>query len=446
MARRKDPLLSEIERSLEPGSFISYGESWGFVNGLENTRDKIDGLVKQGDAARAVSLFETFMAGCYEKMEEIDDSDGSMGDFFEDLFCSWINARQKAKLSPEETVKQILKMVKSDDYGLCCDIEKKIAHILNKKELSIFENIISNRVEDALSSKKPKPDQTTNKFSYHVQYDADILKNIYISRNDLNSYFTLCDKTGMTPKDCEAIAKIYMLKKEWKEALSFVNKGLTLEKEKKWHNQSSYGLSGLKRELLSKLGYKGEALLTAWTDFKKYPSEYSYKELMKYTPKKDKKQWHDKAIIEAKEKSLPEFIELCTITKEWDILAEHILNVKHQDLESIGHYKTEKSAKKLSKTHPAASAKLYRALGIRILISKKSKYYHYALDHFEKAKNLYQKSRLQEEWTSVVKTVRENHSRKYSFIGDFEELVKGHISKPPSFLEKTQKQWRKRIS
>ncbi len=446
MARKKDPLLSEIERSFEPGNFISYGESWGFVNGLENTRDKIDGLVKQGDAVQAVSLFEMFMAGCYEKMEEIDDSDGSMGDFFEDLFCSWINARQKAKLPPEETVKQILKMVKSDDYGLCYNIEKKIAHILNKKELSILENIIYTRFEDALLSKKSKPDQTTNELPYHVQYDADILRNIYILRNDLNSYFTLCDKIGITPKDCESIAKIYISKKEWKEAFSFVNKGLTLEKENRWHNQSSHGLSCLKRELLSKLGHKDEALLTAWTDFKKYPSEYSYKELIKYTPNKDKKQWHDKAIIEAKEKSLPEFIKLCTITKEWDILAEHILNVKHQDLESISHYTTEKPAKKLSKTHPTASAKLYRALGIRILISKKSKYYHYALDYFEKAKNLYQKSQLQEEWTFVIKTIRENHSRKYSFMGDFEKLVKGHISKPPSFLERTQKQSRKRIS
>lgn len=81
-----------------------------------------------------------------------------------------------------------------------------------------------------------------------------------------------------------------------------------------------------------------------------------------------------------------------------------------------------------------------------ILISKKSKYYHYALNHFKNAKKIYQKSKLQEEWTSVVENVRENHSRKYSFIGDFEELVKGAISQPPSFLEKTQKQWRKCIS
>ncbi|GBD96707.1 MAG TPA: hypothetical protein ENG83_10575 [Nitrospirae bacterium] len=150
--------------------------------------------------------------------------------------------------------------------------------------------------------------------------------------------------------------------------------------------------------------------------------------------------------MEAKKRSLPDFIKLCTITKEWDILAEHILQVKHDELESISHYTTGEPAKKLSKNYPIAAAKLYRAMGIRILSSKKSKYYHYAIDHFQKAKNLYQKSQLEEEWISIVESVRKDHYRKYSFIGDFEKIVKGRISTPPSFLKKTKEQWRKRIS
>lgn len=57
------------------------------------------GLVDADEAGRAVSLLELFIAGCYEKSEEIDDSDGTFGAFVGQLFCDWIRARQTVGLS-----------------------------------------------------------------------------------------------------------------------------------------------------------------------------------------------------------------------------------------------------------------------------------------------------------------------------------------------------------
>lgn len=71
------------------------------------------------------------MSGCYEKMDECDDSDGNMGMFFDDLFCDWVKARQKAGYPATETVGQILKWKKNDDYGLCFEIEKEVVKVLD---------------------------------------------------------------------------------------------------------------------------------------------------------------------------------------------------------------------------------------------------------------------------------------------------------------------------
>ncbi|MGH7822519.1 MAG: hypothetical protein ACREQ9_22385 [Candidatus Binatia bacterium] len=71
-ATKPDPLEQEIESSLRPGYFIKYGAAWSFVEGLEQVEDKIAKLVR-GAPARAVALFETFLAGAYEKAEELDD-------------------------------------------------------------------------------------------------------------------------------------------------------------------------------------------------------------------------------------------------------------------------------------------------------------------------------------------------------------------------------------
>lgn len=44
-------------------------------------------------------------------------------------------------------------------------------------------------------------------------------------------------------------------------------------------------------------------------------------------------------------------------------------------LEGLSHYTTEPAAKRLAKLDPAVAAKLFRALGMRILNARKSKYY-----------------------------------------------------------------------
>ena len=86
---------------------------------MKSAKEKIDRLVEVGEANRSVRLYEMFLSGCYEKAEEIDDSSGRLGMFFEELFCSWIEARKKSRCVVEATIHQILKWMGNDGYGFC---------------------------------------------------------------------------------------------------------------------------------------------------------------------------------------------------------------------------------------------------------------------------------------------------------------------------------------
>ena len=112
-------MISQIELALDLDQFISYKQSWDFVHDLEDTKSKIDDLMENGEADRAVRIYEMFLSGCYEKAEEIDDSGGNLGMFFQDLFLSWINARQEAGHAAGETVGDMLNWMENDDYGFC---------------------------------------------------------------------------------------------------------------------------------------------------------------------------------------------------------------------------------------------------------------------------------------------------------------------------------------
>jgi len=77
----------------------------------------------------------------------------------------------------------------------------------------------------------------------------------------------------------------------------------------------------------------------------------------------------------------------------------------------------------------------------------KSKYYRYALENFRKAGKLYEKAGRDRLWMDLVEKVRRNHSRKYSFIGDFEKMVAGRpLKKPESFETRALNRWKKQIS
>lgn len=438
--KKPDPMVESIEYGLNFGTFISYDHTWGFISELEAVKKQIDKLVDQ-DPQRAAQLYESFLSGCHEKMEEIDDSGGDMGMFFEDLFSSWAIAKQKAKTLPEEILRLVAKWQDNDDYGLCHDIEKRLIKVFNKETLNLFLNNTKRAFENEYKN-ITKEDLKPAGYPYSLRHNIEVLKLIYKEKKDYHSFIDLSHRLGTTPNDCVDIAEIFVQKKRYNDALKWVDKGYRLESDENSIRFPSYELQKLKKEILNKTGKKDEVLNITWQDFKENPNEIAYDELMRYVPKTDKKLWHKKIIDIVKKGPIGPFIEICTKTREWDILADRILLCKHQSLECLSHYTTESAAKGLAKRHFAAAAKVYRALGVRIAKSRKSKYYQNAIESLASAKVLYHKAGLDQEWTTLVGYIRTQHSRQYGFINDFENMISGALKKKKSFAERARSRWK----
>ncbi|MCL4378260.1 MAG: hypothetical protein M1409_07775 [Actinobacteria bacterium] len=102
----------------------------------------------------------------------------------------------------------------------------------------------------------------------------------------------------------------------------------------------------------------------------------------------------------------------------------------------------EEAAEALLNKNLIVAARIYCAMSMRILNSGKSKYYNIALGHFLKVKTIYTKNNSEKEWLSIVRHIRENHARKYSFIPDFEKLVLGkYPTIRESFIQRAKKRW-----
>lgn len=443
--QRRDPLLAEIEQDLMSGQYIRYDEMSEFVGQLHQIQDKLDVLVAGGEADRAIGLYEVFLAGCYEKMEECDDSKADMGMFWPHLFCGWVKARQAAGRPAGDTVQQILKWKKNDNYGLCYDIEKEVAKVLAPEAYEAFVAHFRKTVDEGLAALPCQRPTAIFEYDNSIRLPAMSLKAIYEARGDTAPYADLCERMGFSPKDCEHLAEMEKAKRHWKQALAWVEKGLALEPTRNWHNEAAFALEHMKPEMLSHLGRKKDALAQAWADFEKYPSDLAYDAFMRYVPKGEKPQWHVRAMEIATGGNLGQFMGLCVKTKEWTRLATRVRAAQHHELESVSHYYSEEAAKGLAKRDAGAAARLYRAMGFRILNAKKSKYYENALANFESARDLYRKAEAESEWDALVNTVRTDHARKYGFMPSFERIVSGGSMEGPSFADRAKARWAKQM-
>ena len=440
--KKRHPLEGEIEEGLCPGDFISYRMCSEFVEDLEAIHAKLSSLVKQ-DAAAAVVLYETFIAGSFEKVEELDDSGGDFGQFVTELFCGWIKARQAAGSDADETVAALLSWMDRDPYGFTHDIEKDAAKAFDKKGRAAFVRQIRARFDAAASALKEGERVKDNPEYLHRRWGA-ALREIHIAQNDLAAYLALAEETGTSAQDCLAIANLFKRRGKLEEALSWTERGLVADKISGTADARA-DLTDLKFELLAKLGRGDELIEAIWRDYLEHPDHYGYADLMKAVPEDQKKAWHAKAIeaaVAPGTTDLNAVIELLLVAKESEKLA-HLLGRTADDvLEGLFYPSAESAAKKLEKAHPLEAARLLRAQGMRIIKAAKSKSYDAAIENFKAAKRCYAKAGMVEEWDRLVVQIRADHFRKRSFMSGFESLVAAR--KPaiePSFIERARSRW-----
>jgi uncharacterized Zn finger protein len=226
------------------------------------------------------------------------------------------------------------------------------------------------------------------------------------------------------------------------DALAWVERGLEIARSDSRKSYEEYELRELKRALMAKLGRPEDALQSAWSEFEAHPSTFTYKELMRYVSAKEKMAWHQKAMEASEKGDLSSQIELWLEKKESDRLVSRLHRAIDEELEDLSHYRTEPLARKLERAHPGISARVYRALCMRIVNAGKSKYYDAALDNIEHAKKCYSKAGLNTDWQAVVADVRERHFRKKGFMAGFEDIVSGapkHVELP--FLKRAKARW-----
>ena len=194
---KMDPFEREIELAFEPGTFVPDGMCFSFVHDLEQIAATIDTMVGS-EPARAVVLYESFLAGCYQKADDLDDSSGGFGRFVGELYCGWVKARQANGADPDETVSRLLSWMDDDPYGFCYHLEKDVAGVLDRTHLAAFVKQVRARFDGAAAATAADGGTVGNRPDYLRRRWGEALRTLYVAQKDVTSYIALTQETELT--------------------------------------------------------------------------------------------------------------------------------------------------------------------------------------------------------------------------------------------------------
>jgi hypothetical protein len=352
----------------------------------------------------------------------VDDSSGHFGTFGGSLFSRWVTARQAASADPAHTVARLLTWMANDQYGFWSHVENDIASALDE----------AGRAACAGHLKRLLGTGTDSVFT--VRQLDKLLRAVYTAQRDADAYIALAERSGLSAKDCLAMAAILAAKDDPAAALAWTERGLGIE--------TSYDLRAKRRELLTALGRHDEAIQSEWSHFTRSRPSTATRPSSGWFPR-PRATWHDKTIEAAVQSDAPlsALLPLLVDTKEAARLARAIGQRADDQLSHAGHRAVE-AAEALDESHPEQAARLRRALGLGIVNSGKSKQYATAAEYLSRAKRCFTTAGLLDCWDQLVDQVRTNHHRKTGFIREFEKVAAGWTREPePTFLEKARARW-----
>jgi hypothetical protein len=276
-----DGLELEIEAALDPGRYVYDGACFSFVGDLHEVEARVAGLVEAAPE-RAVALYEAFLAGCYEKADEVDDSSGSFGMLVIALVCGWVKARQRAGGAAGQTASRLLLWMEEDPYGFLYRLDGDVADALDRDGLAAMVDLVRARF-DAVEQTTGQVDERARREREAARRRwGEALRTVYTAQRDIDAYLRHAEETGLTASDCLTVARLLIAHGRRDEALSWVERGIDLDAKTPYGSFAGHELTELKPRLLKDLGREGEALDAAWAEYRRHPSAYAYEHLMTF--------------------------------------------------------------------------------------------------------------------------------------------------------------------
>jgi len=434
--RGMEAATMEMERALRLGSPVPASQLPGFFQSLEALRDRI-GLLSANDPDTAVSLYEVFLAACYDKAAEVEDPQGEMESLMADLFRGWIRASERLGAESRELVRSLIRWVDNDQGKRCPRLEALVAATLDQEGQDLLMESLRKRVDNALQTTGEGPSLPLRDFAERTRDTILRCRGVCVALLKEQELRKLFRNFSPAPRDFETLARMQASRGQYAAALASVERGLETLGKKEWKAEDGKELKWLRERFLVDLGRAEEALQMAWSHFEHSPSSRTYDKLMRLIPPEAEEQWRGKAMDVLSRSPLPAFVQVCVTTREWDRLKERLRDEGDAELRKLNRYRALPAAKGLRELDPLLSFRLYKALGLRMLSKRhrKAEYEALAFFSFRWCRALSLDKGLSGEWDELREQVESSYADRETVLERLKELTERDVAEGPILFE-----------
>jgi uncharacterized Zn finger protein len=138
-------LRALIDQTFAHHGFVHYREVYGYVRGIEETIDVLDGLLAEERAAEVVELAEYALAVAERALDHIDDSDGQMRDVIERLEALHLYACQRAAPDPVALAERLFTRELEGEWDVFHQAVARYAGVLGHAGLARYRDLAGER-------------------------------------------------------------------------------------------------------------------------------------------------------------------------------------------------------------------------------------------------------------------------------------------------------------
>ncbi len=138
-------LRALIDQAFAYHGFVPYGEVWGYVRGIEEMIDVLDGLLEDGRAREVVELAEYALVAVERSLEHVDDSDGQMREVAERLEELHLGACRHAAPDPIALAQRLFARELEGEWDLFDRAPLRYADILGEAGLARYRELAHER-------------------------------------------------------------------------------------------------------------------------------------------------------------------------------------------------------------------------------------------------------------------------------------------------------------
>jgi uncharacterized Zn finger protein len=358
------------------------------------------------------------------QLEQIDDSDGSLGMVIEDLMALHLDACRAAKPDSKSLAEKLFDNEVNDPWGYWNDSYERYAGILKEEGKKVFRQLTEEAWEQLprLKPGEEDPDRHGRRWTLmkmvtgFAEKDNDFDRVVEVMSKDLSAVY---DFLAIVERCREA--RKYTLAREWAE------KGLEA-----FSDRPDSRLRKFLAEEYVRAKRQDEAIALIWENFADRPILGTYQDLLKYAGKaKQQQHWREKTLKWIRDALERRREEAKKRQSRWSwALVDHSLLVeiflwekkladawKEAQTGGCSDSLWLRLAKERATEYPADAVPIYQRLVEQEIQKKNNQSYQEAVDMIGYIRKLMLEMGEEEEFKQYLAKIEKQHKRKRNFIG-----------------------------